>query len=260
MASQLETQQMANNGLEKPTICAVHGAWHGDWCWKYLKPELEALGHRVITPNVPIETTANFDDYAEVVADELVAASAESVVLVGHSMAGNIITRVPDLLTSDLGRVAVTKNIYLAASIDEATIGWLPPSKLHNLPDKNTLMYKIGTQGLEGDNTKFNKEFAKDVFYPDCSEEVAEWAVSILRDQMRSNAQTVIKSLPKDVLFEYIKTTRDLVFTREWQDVVASWFGISPEEIHKIYSGHSPMLSRVDTLVPILSKLSLTDK
>jgi|SRR5665213_937772 len=259
MASQLNKEQNTETVPEKLTICAVHGAWHGDWCWNYLKPELEALGHRVITPNLPIETTANFDDYAEVVAEELVAESAESVVLVGHSMSGNVITRVPHLLTADLGQVAIVKNIYLAASIDERTVGWLPPSELEDLPDKNTLMYKIGTIGLEGDNTKFNREFAKDVFYPDCSEEVAEWAVGMLRTQMRSDDQTIIKTLP-NVRVEYIKTTRELVFTREWEDEVARWLGIAEDEIQEIYSSHSPMLSRVKILAPMLSKSAQTDK
>lgn len=23
----------------------VHGGWHGAWCWRYVIPELEALGH-----------------------------------------------------------------------------------------------------------------------------------------------------------------------------------------------------------------------
>lgn len=255
MDSQLEIVKNTHTSAEKPTICLVHGAWHGAWCWDLLRPELENLGHRTIAPNLPIDQTANFDEYAELVAAELAKDTAEEVVLVGHSMAGNVITRVPGLLTSDLGKVAVTKNIYLAASIDERTIGWLPPKDLEDLPEKNTLMYKIGTEGLEGDNTKFNKEFAKDVFYMDCSEEDAEWAVSMLRRQLRSTDQTVIQKQP-DVPSAYIKTTRDLVFTRNWQNLVAGWLGIPSAEVHDIYSGHCPMLSRVEKLAPILSRFA----
>ena len=30
----------------------VHGAWHGGWCWKKIKPLLKARGHTVYTPTL----------------------------------------------------------------------------------------------------------------------------------------------------------------------------------------------------------------
>ncbi len=32
----------------------VHGSYHGAWCWDLLTPELERLGHRVISMDLPI--------------------------------------------------------------------------------------------------------------------------------------------------------------------------------------------------------------
>ncbi|ULE35186.1 alpha/beta fold hydrolase [Mycobacterium sp. IDR2000157661] len=50
------------------TFAMVHGAWHGAWCWDRLTPELEALAHRVVVMDLPIDdSSASFDDYADVV-------------------------------------------------------------------------------------------------------------------------------------------------------------------------------------------------
>jgi len=37
------------------TFGLVHGAYHGSWCWQRLTPELERLGHRVLTVDLPTE-------------------------------------------------------------------------------------------------------------------------------------------------------------------------------------------------------------
>ncbi|MGQ0422166.1 alpha/beta fold hydrolase [Bacillus sp. HC-Mk] len=35
------------------TYILVHGAWQGEWAWELVKPELEALGHTVVTLDLP---------------------------------------------------------------------------------------------------------------------------------------------------------------------------------------------------------------
>lgn len=37
---------------KRKTFVLVHGAWHGGWCWKYVRDILEAKGHRVYTPTL----------------------------------------------------------------------------------------------------------------------------------------------------------------------------------------------------------------
>ena len=72
----------------------VHGSFHGGWCWDAVAARLTAAGHRVAAPDLPgrgadAATLAalSLDDYAARIA-EVVAAQAEPVVLVGHSMGG----------------------------------------------------------------------------------------------------------------------------------------------------------------------------
>ena len=71
-------------------VALVHGSYHGAWCWDLLRPELERLGHRVITMDLPISDPAlGAADYARVVENALEPGSEP--VLVGHSMAGLVI-------------------------------------------------------------------------------------------------------------------------------------------------------------------------
>ena len=59
----------------------VHGAWGGGWCWDRVRPELEAHGHVVHTPDLPCEdVTAGVEEYA--------AAVPAADVVVGWSLGG----------------------------------------------------------------------------------------------------------------------------------------------------------------------------
>ncbi|MFI5262456.1 MAG: esterase/lipase family protein [Candidatus Limnocylindrales bacterium] len=68
----------------------VHGSYHGAWCWDLLRPELERLGHRVITMDLPIsEPHLGAAEYAGSI--EAALDPASEPILVGHSMAGLVI-------------------------------------------------------------------------------------------------------------------------------------------------------------------------
>ena len=38
--------------MSTKTFVLVHGAWHGGWCWKYVRDALTAQGHEVFTPTL----------------------------------------------------------------------------------------------------------------------------------------------------------------------------------------------------------------
>ena len=70
------------------TFGLVHGAFHGSWCWERLTPELERLGHRVLTVDLPgEEPLAGAAEYAAVAVTAF-ADAGEDLVLVGHSLGG----------------------------------------------------------------------------------------------------------------------------------------------------------------------------
>ncbi|MCG8440190.1 MAG: alpha/beta hydrolase [Caulobacterales bacterium] len=110
----------AENGPERPPIVLVHGAWHGGWCWRDVRPILAAHGHRVLTPTLTglgerahlmspeIGLSTHIDDVAAVIeAEEL-----SDIVLVGHSYGGMVITGVADAMKERLRGV-----IYLDAAV-----------------------------------------------------------------------------------------------------------------------------------------------
>lgn len=86
------------------TYVLVHGAWHGGWCWKHVTPRLRAAGHDVFVPtltgfgekshlaNPSINCSTHATDLVNLIAFE----ELDDVILVGHSYAGLVISRVAD--------------------------------------------------------------------------------------------------------------------------------------------------------------------
>jgi pimeloyl-ACP methyl ester carboxylesterase len=98
------------------TFVLVHGAWQGAWAWDAVKPKLEALGHKVVTLDLPgsgddmtppLEVT--LDAYVNKVAD-IVKQQNEKVILVGHSMGGVVITQTAEYVADK-----IEKLVYLCA-------------------------------------------------------------------------------------------------------------------------------------------------
>ena len=69
------------------TFALLHGAGSDSWFWHLVAPELEALGHAVVAPDLPCEDdSAGLDEYADVVVDAI--GDRTDVVVVAQSMAG----------------------------------------------------------------------------------------------------------------------------------------------------------------------------
>ena len=98
------------------SIALVHGAWLGSWCWDKVIPHLQKNNARIAVPELPghgkDQTPVkgiSLDSYVETVA-ECIPEQGPPVVLVGHSMAGAVISTVAEKMPD---RVAAL--IYLAA-------------------------------------------------------------------------------------------------------------------------------------------------
>jgi pimeloyl-ACP methyl ester carboxylesterase len=102
--------------VDTVTFILIHGAWHDARCWELLRPLLEAQGHTVVTPDLPGHGSSELSParttlkaYVQAVS-ELVAASEAPVILLGHSMAGVVITEVAAQLPGKIRQL-----IYLCA-------------------------------------------------------------------------------------------------------------------------------------------------
>lgn len=108
--------------IKKSPFVLVHGAWHGGWAWKKLRPLLQAAGHDVFTPtltglgerrhlaNPAIDLTTHIDDVLGVLELE----NLSDIVLVGHSYAGMVITGVAASAASRISHL-----VYLDAFLPD---------------------------------------------------------------------------------------------------------------------------------------------
>ena len=119
------------------TFIFVHGAWHASWCWQAIATSLRAQGHTVCTPDLPGHGTnlcpahtIQFDDYVTSIVTR-VKKTTQPVTLVGHSMAGLVISQVAEIIPERIHEL-----VFLAAYIPkthESLFSIAKTSDSHNL-------------------------------------------------------------------------------------------------------------------------------
>jgi hypothetical protein len=183
----------------------VHGAWHGGWCWDLVRAELEAGGHEVHTPDLPCDDLrAGIEEY--------VAAVPPADVVVGHSLGGLTIPRVP-------ARV----HVFLCALVGGT--GWdgvfVPGFGEARTRDELGRSYYPDPA-----------DAARELQYPP---ELAPLAAN-LRHQAPYDPEPGEPPRPR----AYVVCARDAAIRPEWQRHVArDVLGVEPLELD---AGHSPML------------------
>jgi pimeloyl-ACP methyl ester carboxylesterase len=103
------------------TFVLVHGAWHGGWCWRFVRPLLR--GHEVFAPSLTglgerkhlARPDIDLDTHVEDVVSLLEMEDLHDVVLVGHSYGGMVITGVADRAHARIRRL-----VYLDAFVPES--------------------------------------------------------------------------------------------------------------------------------------------
>ncbi|MFD6510511.1 alpha/beta fold hydrolase [Bacillus sp. NPDC060175] len=102
------------------TYVLVHGAWQGEWAWELVKPQLEALGHTVITLDLPgsgkdmtPSQNVTLDSYVDAVTDAIHQQN-KNVILVGHSMGGIVITQTAEYIPNKIDKL-----VYLCAFLPQ---------------------------------------------------------------------------------------------------------------------------------------------
>jgi pimeloyl-ACP methyl ester carboxylesterase len=227
-------------------IALVHGSYHGAWCWDFLAPELERLGHRAIAINLPIsDPSLGAADYAKTV--EAALDPASEPILVGHSMAGLIIPLVA-------ASRPIRRLVFLAAFIaspgrsaadqraTEAIDGRIAP-RTAEWTDLGDDVWMVGP------NT------ATELFFHDAPAAVARWATKRLRPQAyRVMSEITPLAAWPDVESRSIVCRDDRAINPEWVRAAARE-RLGTEAI-ELGGAHSPFLTRPAELAQVLDALA----
>ena len=117
--------------MDKPVCVLVHGAWHGAWCWRRVLPLLRAQGHEAHAVTLTgvgdrahlLSGVTGLDTHIQDVLALIEAEELPSVVLVGHSYGGMVISGVADAL---LARVPQRLHslVYVDAVVPQSGESW----------------------------------------------------------------------------------------------------------------------------------------
>ena len=227
-------------------IALVHGSYHGAWCWDFLRPELERLGHRVITVDLPISDPGlGAADYARVVEKALDPGSEP--VLVGHSMAGLVIPIVA-------ARRPIRRLVFLAAFLPS------PGKSASEQRAAEPIDGRVAPRTAEwtdlGDDVwMVGPNTATELFFHDATAADARWATKRLRPQAYRvmNEPSPLTSWP-DVDSRSIVCRDDRALNPDWVRASArERLGVEAMEID---GAHSPFLTRPAELAELLDSLA----
>jgi pimeloyl-ACP methyl ester carboxylesterase len=241
------------------TYILIHGAWHGAWTWDKVIPLLEARGHKAIAIDLPGHGR-NSGSTSEISLDDYVNAVMKTandqkgrVILVGHSMAGIVISQAAE----KLGKKKISALIYLDAFLPKngESLFSLVETNLKNLRPglgKPLLVENIIVSDDHKTNS-VNPEMAAQIFYHDCSEEDQKFALARISKEPIAPLATplyltdaIYGAIPK--YFILCTETRDMNKTFLSTNVPC-------KKVYRLPSSHSPFFSMPEKLVSILSEI-----
>ncbi len=101
---------------------------------------------------------------------------------------------------------------------------------------------------VDGDYLRLDQGRAQVALYQDCESALAEWASAQLTTQTIASLRSPRSSFDIDAPSRYILCTNDNALDPQLQNVMAR----RCDEVVTIESGHSPFLSRVNTLCDLI--------
>ncbi len=238
------------------TFVLIHGGWHGAWCWQRVAAMLENAGSRVIAPDLPAHgadltpiSARPYEMYVPKVC-EVLDRLADPAILVGHSSGGMIVSE-----AARRRRERVRSLVYLSAFL-------LPPGKTPRDAmqiDNESILPASLEIDMEKGVSIVKAACARRVFYEDCTDEDAAWAIRQLQPEPlvppgpSAPEAAGGEPVPRIPRF-YIECLRDKALgprTQRWM------YTESPcDAVYSLPTGHSPFLSAPEALTQILLEIA----
>jgi pimeloyl-ACP methyl ester carboxylesterase len=220
------------------TFCLIHGAWHDSSCWERLVPLLQARGHDVVAPDLPLhDPETGFEERARP-ALEAIEGAADPVVVVGHSM-GSAYS--PLVAAARAGSLLV----HLCPRLGP----FAPPP---GAPDKFRKGFPFPRDRPDGTSV-WDAESAVTAMYGRLPPHTARELVRHLRPMAPPADEYPLRGHP-EVATALVYAADDEFFEPEWERFMArELLAVVPIEIA---GGHFPMVEDPEALADLLDRLA----
>jgi putative intracellular protease/amidase/esterase/lipase len=251
-AARLVIAQIEKTKSRYPTYVLVHGAWADESSWGFVRNQL-AVNANVVVVNLPAHGADNtygagvgLKDYVKTVTDAINQQKGK-VILVGHSMAGEIISQVAENIPDK-----IEKLVYVAAYIPKNGESVIDLSKKDNSS-------KVGA-ALE-----FNKDYSlatikKEVVHDNICADCLDYMKDILVKYHRAeptkamNDKAVLTTKFSGVPKYYISTTKDEVVPYTLQQQMLKDNGTF-KKVFELPTSHLPFITMPQEFLSILSQI-----
>lgn len=230
----------------------VHGAWEGAWSWDYVLPVLERHGHTVTVVDLHGRTeddktirNVTMDAYVQTVVDQIDALD-QKVILVGHSMAGVVIS-----LVAERTPEKIEKLVYVAAFLLENGDSVL--EAMQRDPDGEFLPELVFSD--DQSLATATEETWRSKAFHDVKEARILEALPLV-DVPQATEPFMAKVIVSAKRFGavpkvYIRTSLDKMVSPVLQDEMLKTWDV--DQVHVLQSGHFPTMSAPETLAELLA-------
>lgn len=232
----------------------VHGSWHGAWCWEPLIAQLEEAGHAVSAVDLPghgRDATPLAGRTLAAYVDRVVSAIEEregSVILVGHSMGGVVVTQAAERVPDRIARL-----VYVTAFLPTDGQCLLDLAKT----DAESAILPALVFDEPGGVHWVQPDARVGVFYGECDPALAARAAARLVDEPLAPVATPVR-LTKErygrVPRAYVRAERDRCLTPDLQTRMLAAAPCDP--VLSLDADHSPFFSRTTQLARALTSLA----
>lgn len=236
------------------TFILVHGAWHGAWCWRHVVPLLRDRGHEVLAPDLPGHGDdpatvggQSLDNYAQHI-QGLVRNCGGDVVLVGHSLAGLVISAVAEALPERIRRL-----VYVTAFLPRDGDSLVRICSV----DPDNPLNAASLRTPDGKCVTVDPARLRELFYADCPDEdfaIASARVGPEPIAVMFQAVHVTPGRFGCVPRAYIHCSRDVALPLFVQEQMVA---ASPcDAVLTLPTGHSPFFAAPGRLAGMLDSLA----